>query len=116
MTILVITLGVASLTLAPSLIINQSAYSQVESAKNQSASSQVESAKNQSASSQVDENKPLESARHWCEDQGKGEQWVFACQSGWYDHDHCQKYDPSHVSSDAGYKAGWDHSSKICKR
>jgi len=72
------------LAIAPSLIINQSAYSQVETAK------------------------------HWCESQGKDQQWVFACQSGWYDHDHCQAYDPSHVSSNAGYKAGWDHGS--CKK
>lgn len=76
-TILVITLGVASLALAPSLLINQSADAQSKDSK------------------------------RWCESQGKGNQWVWGCQSGWFDHDHCQEYYP--VNSKAGYKAGWGH-------
>jgi hypothetical protein len=66
-TILVIALGVASLTLAPTLLINQSADAQSKDSN----------------------------------------QWVWGCQSGWFDHDHCQEYYP--VNSKAGYKAGWDH-------
>jgi hypothetical protein len=51
--ILVITLGIASLAIAPSLIINQSAYSQVESAK------------------------------HWCESQGRiSSGFLLASQAG----------------------------------
>lgn len=54
---------------------------------------------------------PADAASHWCEDQGKGNQWTWGCQAGWYDHDHCQKYYP--VTSVSGYKAGWNHGS--CK-
>lgn len=50
---------------------------------------------------------------HWCEQQGKSNNWVNGCKLGWYDHDHCMKYSPTGDTKDevAGYKAGWKHGS-----
>lgn len=51
----------------------------------------------------------------WCNQQPKDEGWVSGCVDGWYDHDHCKKYDPSGTSQEhpnwpysKGYKVGWD--------
>jgi hypothetical protein len=58
---------------------------------------------------------PVDAASHWCENQGKSQNWVNGCKQGWYDHDHCYKYDPDGESNAfaSGYKVGWKHGS--CK-
>lgn len=50
---------------------------------------------------------------NWCEHQGKSNNWAVGCKTGWYDHDHCMKYDNDGDTKDevAGYKAGWKHGS-----
>jgi hypothetical protein len=75
--ILVIALGVVSLAVAPSLIINQAA--------------------------------DASSHHKWCENQGKSVNWVNGCKQGWWDHDHCNPYDPDGESNAfyTGYKVGW---------
>lgn len=74
---LIIAFAIVSIALVPSAVISQSADAQSKDSK------------------------------PWCESQGKGDQWTWGCQAGWYDHDHCQKYYP--VNSVEGYKAGWNH-------
>jgi hypothetical protein len=78
---LVIAVGVASIALAPSLIVNQSADAQSSSSK------------------------------PWCESQGKSSDWVFGCKNGWWDHDHCQPYRPESGHYARGYVVGWDKGS-----
>lgn len=58
---------------------------------------------------------PVEAESHWCEQQGKSNNWVNGCKSGWYEHDHCFPYEPSGDTKDevAGWKVGWKHGS--CK-
>jgi len=58
---------------------------------------------------------PAEAASHWCENQGKSQNWVNGCKQGWSDHDHCYSYDPDGESNAfaSGYKVGWKHGS--CK-
>jgi hypothetical protein len=43
-------------------------------------------------------------------DNGGSESWVDGCKQGWYDHDHCKKYNPNQGDRDyaRGYKVGWD--------
>jgi hypothetical protein len=52
---------------------------------------------------------------HWCEEQYKSGDLIQMCQQGWYDHDHCKKYEPLADTNQevAAYKKGWDHGS--CK-
>lgn len=38
----------------------------------------------------------------WCESQNKPSNWVYGCQSGWYDH--CNPYIPG---NDKGYTEGY---------
>jgi hypothetical protein len=59
---------------------------------------------------------PVEAASHWCEQQYKGDpDLTQMCQQGWYDHDHCKKYNPAADSKQeaSAYKKGWNHGS--CK-
>jgi hypothetical protein len=53
---------------------------------------------------------------HWCEQQGKSNNWVVGCKSGWYDKDHCLKSTNDGDTKDmvAGYKAGYEHGT--CKK
>jgi hypothetical protein len=82
--VLLVALGVASMALAPSLIINQSADAQSTSDK------------------------------HWCRNQkDKSGDWIFGCQNGWWDHNHCQDYRPETGHYARGYVVGWERGS--CK-
>jgi hypothetical protein len=51
----------------------------------------------------------------WCATQEKGADLISYCKQGWYDHDHCEVYDPQADLEEKGaaYKKGWDHGS--CK-
>lgn len=51
-------------------------------------------------------------ANTYC-DNGKSESWVEGCKQGWYDHDHCKKYNPWKGDYASGYKVGWKKGS--CK-
>lgn len=51
-------------------------------------------------------------ANTYC-DNGKPEGWVDGCKNGWYDHDHCKKYNPGSGEYASGYKVGWKKGS--CK-
>ena len=31
---------------------------------------------------------------HWCEQQGKSNNWINGCKEGWSSHDKCEKYSP----------------------
>lgn len=76
--IFLIALVVTSLTLAPSLIFNNS----------------VDAA-----------------APHYCTDyKGKSQNWINGCQEGWWDHNHCNSYNPDGQSTAfySGYKTGWN--------
>jgi hypothetical protein len=45
---------------------------------------------------------------HNCtEYQGKSSSWKFGCQNGWWDHDHCQSYNPESGQYAHGYSVGW---------
>ena len=48
------------------------------------------------------------SSPHYCtEYQGKSSSWKFGCQNGWFDHDHCQAYYPETGQYAKGYEVGW---------
>lgn len=48
------------------------------------------------------------SSPHYCtEYQGKSSSWKFGCQNGWWDHDHCQSYNPESGQYAYGYAVGW---------
>jgi hypothetical protein len=61
-------------------------------------------------------NKPANAAvdNTFC-DKGGSESYVDGCKQGWYDHDHCKKFNPNQGDKDyaKGYKDGWDKGS--CK-
>ena len=78
--ILLIALGVMSLALAPSLTISQSADAQSTTS----------------------------SDPHWCRNQAKSGDWIFGCQNGWWDHNHCQDYRPESGHYARGYVVGWE--------
>ena len=52
---------------------------------------------------------PVDATKH-CTDYGKSKNWVAGCQQGWWDHNHCNPYDPDGESNDFynGYKVGWN--------
>lgn len=48
------------------------------------------------------------SSPHYCtEYQGKSSSWKFGCQNGWWDHNHCQSYNPESGQYAHGYAVGW---------
>ena len=56
-------------------------------------------------------NKSVDAATHYCTDyKGKSQNWINGCQQGWWDHNHCNSYDPDGESNAfySGYKVGWN--------
>lgn len=48
------------------------------------------------------------SSPHYCtEYQSKSSSWKFGCQNGWWDHNHCQSYNPESGQYAQGYAVGW---------
>ena len=79
--ILLIGLAVVSVALAPSLTISQSADAQSTTS----------------------------SDPHWCRNQkDKSGDWIFGCQNGWWDHNHCQDFRPESGHYARGYIVGWE--------
>ncbi|MDQ4013525.1 MAG: hypothetical protein M3146_07355 [Thermoproteota archaeon] len=78
---LVIVLSAISLAVTPILIINQSADAQAQTTRD----------------------------KHWCRNQtDKSADWIFGCQNGWWDHNHCQNYMPESGHYARGYVIGWE--------
>ena len=53
----------------------------------------------------------VDASTHYCtEYAGKSQNWINGCQQGWWDHNHCNSYDPDGESNAfySGYKVGWD--------